>query len=236
MRKRPSFDTAASAILFLVFGGLSAYAYAAILKTEAPSHVFMHSIAEGAKHFHVQHGTSCVGKISTTLSKGENTFVHSVAEVNAEYGRTKTTATINALYQFNPLGQLSESSSDIVARDTRINIKTKDINPMRIQISADLNNKHYDFTLSAPGPVILKKSGAGLYQIEYSQFRAGDGSLLKGFGTNLLSQTALSIVDAEPADTSCEQERRGYLDVAALILRANVKADAIRAILPSMIK
>ena len=236
MSKRSSFDTILSGALFLIFAGLSAYAYAAILKVEAPSHVFMRAIGEGERKFKVMHDSSCVGEISTNLERGENTFVRSRAEVNAAYGRMKTTAKVSALLQFNPLGQLLESSSEITARDTHIIIKTKDINPIRFQISATLATRNYEFNLNAPGPVLLKKSGANSYQIEYSQFRAGDGSLLKGVGSNLLTHAKLGIVDTVDAAPECAPAQRAYLDLASLMLSANIKADMIGRILPGMIE
>lgn len=234
MRKYRSLDTLLSGALFAIFAGLSAYAYANILKAEAPSHVFMRAIVEGEKKFRIMHGASCIGEISTNLTRGENTFLHSVAEANASYGRMHTTARINALLQFNPLGQLLESSSEITAQDTHIVVKTKDINPIRFQISATLGARHFDFTLTAPGPALLKKAGADSYQVEYSQFRAGDGSLLKGVGSNLLSQADLTIAETGELETSCPPAQRTYLDVAALLLRANINADALQNFVPGL--
>ncbi|MBN8548015.1 MAG: hypothetical protein J0M12_01730 [Deltaproteobacteria bacterium] len=236
MLRRPTYDTILSGCLFALFAGLSAYAYAAILRVEAPSHVFMRSIAEGEKKFQIRHADRCIGEISTTLARGENTFVQSRAEADATYGQVRTTAKIIAHASFNPLGQMVESGTEILAKDLRILIRSKDINPIQFQISATFGAKHYEFNLSAPGPVLLKSEHGNLYQIEYSQFHAGDGSFLRGMGSNLLSQADLAIVDSSTSDLRCTPSERSSLDVASLLLRANVKTEALQRFLPGFIQ
>ena len=234
MPRSPAYDTFLSAAFFLVFASLSAYAYASILKAEAPSHVFMREIAVGNKTFQIIHNGSCIGEISTALTKNENTVVKSSAEVNGAYGRMQTTVRATSTFLFNPLGQLVESASEILGRDVQIFVKTKEINPLKFQISATLGAKHYDFNLSAPGPVLLKKAGRDSYQIEYSQFRAGDGSFLKGIGSTLFSQAALNIIDASGSAVTCAPAQRSYLDVASLLLRANINSEAVQRFVPGL--
>jgi hypothetical protein len=226
-------DIYLSAVIFLIFAGLSAFAYAAILRIEAPTHVFMRAITEGSTDYYIVNNDKCIGLFSTTLTADQNSVVQSSGEANGKYGANRITAKVNFLAQFNPLGQLIDGTLQVQAPDIDIQIQSREINPIRMHLQATVNRKFFQYDFTIPGPILLKKLPDASRQIQYSQFNAKSGNMLRIFGSNLFSDADVKLVDAATSDVRCGRSERSYLDLTSIVSRVKTTEGALNSFMPS---
>lgn len=192
----------------------------------------MRGIKEGTRKFFIIHAGRCIGEFSTTFSKNENTIVKSVGDANAVYGKLRTSARVGMIAQFNPLGQMLESNVEISAEDSRISARAREINPLRIHIQATSGQRNFEYDFTAPGPVLIKGVGGGVYEIQYSGMRAGNRNYFQTIGAGLLGGLDLKLQDAEESGITCSASERGFLDIAALSLKSQQATGALQQLMP----
>lgn len=231
-RLRKHLDTIVAATIFIAAATVSAYAYTNVVKSERPEFVLADGIRTGDSTKYLVHQGRCIGEFTHRLERGENSHLRSTASIHTSYGKLRTVATVKLALDFNPLGQLFNGSAEISARDTKIFLKLREINPVRINAQVSAATKLLQYNLAAPGPVHLKRSGE-TFQIEYSAVRNQDLSYLQGLSSGLLGGIDISVQDAQSSTVSCTPEDRSFYDISSFVLRARMAEGLLERFMPN---
>jgi hypothetical protein len=226
-------DTIVAALIFVAAAAVSAYAYTNVVKSERPEFVLADGIRTGNSTKYLIHQGKCIGEFTHQLDRGENSHLRSTASIHTSYGKLRTIATVKLALDFNPLGQLFNGSAELSARDTKIFVKLREINPVRINAQVSAATKLLQYNLAAPGPVHLKRASDETFQIEYSAVRNQDLSYVQGLSSGLLGGIDISVQDAESSAVSCEPEDRSFYDISGFVLRARMAEGLLERFMPN---
>lgn len=213
-------DIVIATLVFAISALVSAWAYAAMIAMEGTGQVFMSSIEEGTTQFHIVNKGACIGNLSTILLLGDNSGLRSVGKVRGVYGQKTHEASAELTAQFNPLGQLTESSSRISAPDIEIVVRSKSIAPIRLIVQATIRGQTYSYDFEVPGPVLLKKIRGDRFQVQYFGLRQHQGGILQTISDNLFGDLDLHVVEASTSTVSCAPDAMSAFDIAGLLLKS----------------
>ncbi len=227
-----SLDLVLALIVTIVSAVIAERSYIAMLEMEGPSHVLFSAVDLGPSFFHVMSAERCIGELSTNLSEDQGLVFRANGNLRSVYGKTSSEAAITIIASFNPLGQLTDSGSDVLAPNVHINLRTTNINPMRLIFDARVGERAVSQEFSAPGPVLIKKVQMRTYRIEYSGLRSSHGGILQILGDNVRNEIGAKLIRVPESEQHCPAERRSAFDVASLMLKSRGLEKFIQRFLP----
>ena len=230
-----SLDLVLALILAVVSAVIAQRAYVAMIAMEGPSHVLLSSVDLGISYFHLMSGERCIGEFSTNLSEDQGWIFRAEGSIRSVYGKESSTAAIMVLASFNTLGQLTDSGSDVSGVNTRLNLRTKGINPIKLTLDARVRDRAVVQELSAPGPVVIKKIAPQKYRVQYSGLRSTHGGILQVLGDSLKGEVGAGITQVPEAQRACPPESRSAFDVASLMLKSRGLEQFVQRFVPDAI-
>jgi hypothetical protein len=123
-----------------------------------------------AKQFLILHKKNCLGYLQTSLSSNEDAYlIKTEAKIFFKQYQEKLEIKITSLIDFNLLGVNSGSISTISSEDLWLRVTSIDSDPIKIDIRGKVLGNDTRQSFSVPGPVILKKTLDGSYQLEFEK-------------------------------------------------------------------
>lgn len=204
--------------LFLTGSVVTVLAYAQIIKIEAPQHSFEADfLTVGDHHFLIKAGQNCVGKISMNIWQQKATGIRVSGVVNATANGADIDAHISGEAYFNPLGQMSESSFNLIGEGFKGTISTSSIQPIALNLSFKANNIEKTFSKEIPGPLLIAETSPGKLELQYNQAMPMQPITLHAPAAFLRSELKLSVESSDK--NGCPNPSR--MDLSKLLTKIN---------------
>jgi hypothetical protein len=186
------------------------------MKLEAPKHLFEADFLTVGDHYYsIKAGQECVGKISINVWQQKAAGIRLTGIVKATVNGAPIDAHISGEAYFNPLGQLSESSFNLIGEGFKGTVATSAIQPIALNLSFKANDIEKSFSKEIPGPLLIEEKSPGKLQLQYNQAMPVQPITLQAPAAFLRTELKLSV---EPSDKKgCSNPSR--LDLSKLLTK-----------------
>ena len=187
-------DLSTALVLLAASCVLTLYSYKEAVRSEQPRTLIGAVLRAGTSLDYVVARQQCVGSFSTTVETRAATTVRSKGSLDLRRGGKVFPATVSFEAVFNPLGQLTESSTRLAFEDSVVQLKSVKVNPMTLTLTAALAGANFAKVVKAAGPVSLRKTGNGAFTVDYAPLAPYAGESLRGYIESALARTRFSVV------------------------------------------
>lgn len=194
-------------------------AYGKILNDVSPENTLLTSFAAGEHSFDLTTTSGCIGSVATSFGfKDEQYAFTAKGNLRISVGKNLVNTTVDAIANFNPLGQLGGVIVNVRAPGVFIRVGTKDINPIKAKIVIALSGSEpFNYETLLPGPINLKFNNDKTYSLEYLYF----GKILSNYSKLIenpaikawIFHTAPSANDAN----ACSAQSQNSMDISFLL-------------------
>lgn len=228
-RIRKELDAIAASVLLLLSVASVAYGYRHAFPADPDTErALLDQIFLGKRSYAIVQAGRCVGSVQTSLSEGKLFEFRAVLSLNLEAqtsaanempgaGNTPSpTIVLNAF--FNPLGQLIRSSSQVRFQPFKVELQTRDVNPVTVLLATELNGLRQEKSYLLPGPIMLERklengTEGDEFRITYFHLQNLQLPALESTLSPLAARAGLSI---EPTNDGCDGMEAAALDLQFL--------------------
>ncbi len=211
----PSRGIILAAIIFLASVSATVFAYARILEIERPAFVFLDDyLSVGRREFLFKSEGSCIGSISVDIWREKATTIKTTGVLRATLNSKNIDIKIESQSYFNPLGQMTDSTTRLTGPNFMASAITKEIHPIKVTLALNAAGKDLSLNKELPGPIQVAESTPGKLHLEYSQVAPVQPIAFNGPVEFVKSEYNLAI---EPASDSNTCNSSGRIDLSRMI-------------------
>lgn len=206
---------------------VSVFAYASIRQLEQHELPLISDLTLGDRSLAIMSNETCVGTIASSFSREKGFHLHGNGLLRVTHAAQIISTGFEFDGRFNPLGQLVESSFEINAMGLTISLKSKNVNPIDITISAHMPPDTIIRNFSLPGPVDLIQDSPETYHLSYP-IRSRGAVGLSGKLVEQLGQRLDLSLHTQP-DNSGEHcsDLSGVVDISPLVAIASTQLELV---------
>lgn len=155
-------------VVFVFSASLTALAYRQIVTLEQPNQVFLEEMLFYGNHkYGIFSKNSCFGELELNLDEVRNPELTLDLKVRTSLKLQIHELALRLKSTFNPLGQLTDSDLRLDGPDLYAQIISKNINPIDLEINAQILGRAVAFKRQIPGPIELKEYEKGKIRLQY---------------------------------------------------------------------
>lgn len=201
-------------VVFAFSASLTVLAYRQIVKLEQPNQVFLEEMLFYGNHkYGIFSKSNCFGELGLNLAEGRNPELTLELKVRTALKQQHHELVLKLKSTFNPLGQLTDSDLRLDGPDLYAQIISKNINPVDLEINAQVLGRAIAFKRQIPGPIELTEYQKGKLRLQYHAGQIIPSQFNLTNLNDLRSKLQLSI---EPLSETIVCDKTSSLDLESL--------------------
>lgn len=179
-------------------------AYNNVLALDSHSlHTIQVPLLSGQYSYKIGRNGRCSGYLELKVSETKGTLLQFNGFIYAaDTHGAISPATITGQAQLDSLGQLTQSEAQVSGSGVMLQIKSKEVQPVRVSLDLQVNHKYSEKNFSLPGPIIMRKLTSitsSFEQGKNSYYSLGMLKIMQG----LAAFAGISMLSTHTAPTNC---------------------------------
>jgi hypothetical protein len=161
-------DVIIAALIVMLGSGGAVICYQKINEQQAPAQMLFTDILHpGEGHYDLVSQNKCVGSFNLTMVHDDITVLNGTMLLRTAGLPDLQEITLSLAANFNPLGQLVDSTTRMIASRIEFIAETKGTNPLQVTVKSKGLGKELNFASKIPGPLNLRENADGQFRLEY---------------------------------------------------------------------
>ena len=155
-----------SAVIFISSSFLGLYTYRDIRTINQPNSFSIQGINLGKNHYAIRKNNQCLAWFNTDFTmQQEMTLAYSGA-FKFNFKDQEYLSRVKGWAFFNAFEQLVHAELNVDFADLRIEVQTKNTNPVDVSLLMTSNQEEIKKSFQVPGPIMIKKDNFGKYFVD----------------------------------------------------------------------
>lgn len=203
-----------AAIFFVSFAALGMISYLQVVSKEETTSEGL--LIPGKRYFEIFSGEACVGFLSYDFLYDGTFELLLNGFLRVQYEGENLPFSIDLSAYFNALGQMGMMLFKIKSSDLNLQLRLKDIRPIKLSAKGQVAGHKLDFTRTVQGPVEIIEVSPNRFAFNYLDYDTAYDSFLRVGGKSLFSKLNVRWVERSFASEACLENNTDALDLSAV--------------------
>lgn len=214
------FDLIVASVVLIGSASATLYFHQEVLRDRlAQSTTLDFTLPSGVNSFDILSENRCVGSVNLEITKDRATVLTSNAKINVKVGSTISELLLKVVAEFNPLGQLVLSRTDVSFNEIVLTIHSRYARPIKLNFHASGPTFDKTFATDVSGPLLLEQIHPQAFAVNYVGIASDNFSFLQGPLNGIRRELMLEVSPSGVSNSNCAPSKITNLDLTSLVSR-----------------